>query len=113
LNARVVWQAMVDGRLEELLESLPDEFHKWAFDTADSIGDQAVGIAGAARYAYRQIVANASVFDRADFAEEAKTRGNLAPLLFQLYDGKDIAPTVLKQLRPSGAVVPRNFEEAA
>ncbi|MER7007465.1 2'-5' RNA ligase [Dactylosporangium sp. NPDC000555] len=30
LNPRVVWEAMVNGALDELLEPLPDEFHAWA-----------------------------------------------------------------------------------
>src|SRR3954449_120205 len=41
LNARVVWEAMGNGQLDELLEPLPDEFHAWASDVAAGLTAQA------------------------------------------------------------------------
>lgn len=114
LNARVVWQAIVDDGLEKLLEALPDEFQQWALDLAQQINDEADGFTDRAFLEYvriRQLLGDGTP-DRKTFALAA-TSSPHAALLFQLLDGKDIRPAVLKTLRPSGDLVPRDFEVAA
>jgi hypothetical protein len=44
----------------------------------------------------------ASPWTRADYAERAKQHGYLTPLLFQLLDGRDPRPSILRTLKPSG-----------
>jgi RNA ligase len=115
LNARTVWEAVGDDNVDGLLTALPDEFHDWVLDQATAIRTAAVRASVKARTEFVTIVqalGGADRAHRAPFAEKAKASDHPA-LLFALLDGKDIRPMIHKTLRPSGADVPRVFDEAA
>jgi RNA ligase len=120
LNARVVWEAVGNGTLEQLLEALPDEFQQWALDHARTLEATADAIEREATAEFGRIVNvlaskgidRAATEYRREFADRAKHLAH-APLLFQLLDGKGIRPTIHKTLRPVGDVAPRTFTEEA
>jgi RNA ligase len=118
LNARTVWEAYGNGTVEDLLASLPDEFHGWVQTQTNQLVSEVVRAERAARNEYRRITGDLlwkhspDDYTRGDFAREAKHYSDPA-LLFALLDGKDIRPMIHKTLRPSGADAPRIFDEAA
>jgi RNA ligase len=100
LNARVVWEAMGNGQLDELLEPLPDEFHAWASDVAAGLTAQADALAVAVEHEYAQIVAGLPAdFTRKDFAL-AVAKSARRGCLFLRLDGKDYGALLWQQVRP-------------
>ncbi len=113
LNERAVWERIGAGEtVETICEALPDEFHGWVQDVATELEMQQQHIINCARDAYKMADRVSSERHdqnttereaRADFAAEATRISDkrLVPLLFMLYDGREIRSTVWKSLRPS------------
>ncbi|WP_432835769.1 RNA ligase [Dactylosporangium sp. CA-092794] len=100
LNPRVVWEAMVGGRLDELLEPLPDEFHAWATGIAAGLTAQVDALVAGVEREYTAVVATLpSAWTRKDFAL-AVARHPARGCLFLRLDGKDYTPLLWQQVRP-------------
>lgn len=113
LNERVVWEYLSthDGRYEGLLADLPEEFEDWVVTRAEGLLDDFEILQGRAHGAYHDALFRLKHTGhdgddereyRKAFAKEAHLYGDLAPLLFQLLDGRDIAPAIWKTLKPKG-----------
>jgi RNA ligase len=101
LNARVVWEAMVAGRLDELLEPLPDEFHAWASDVAAGLTASVADLVTAVEREYAQVVAGLPAgWTRKDFAL-AVARSPRRGCLFLRLDDKDYRALLWQQVRPA------------
>ncbi|WP_432986359.1 RNA ligase [Dactylosporangium sp. CA-233914] len=101
LNARVVWEAMVAGRLDELLAPLPDEFHAWATGIAAGLTAQVEALAAEVEREHAAVVAGLSEgWARKDYAI-AVSRHPLRGCLFLRLDGKDFRPLLWQQVRPA------------
>ncbi|MEU7865926.1 RNA ligase [Dactylosporangium sp. NPDC049140] len=101
LNARVVWEAMVAGRLDELLEPLPDEFHAWASGIATGLTTAVEELVGAVEREYAQVVAGLPAgWTRKDFAL-AVARSPRRGCLFLRLDDKDYRALLWQQVRPA------------
>lgn len=114
LSERSVWQHMSEGgTIEDLLAPLPDELHPWARDVWDRIDLDACLVECRARDAHALLLDALPIgWERRDYAEQAKTRGPLTPLLFQLLDGKDPRPSILRTLKPAGDTRAKPTSEA-
>ena len=98
LNARSVWSALVNGKLSELIEQVPDEFHDFVHRVADKL-------LNSVNAQYTEIYNEGlriGVIDkeRKDFAVEAVKSPNRAAL-FLLYDGKDVFQFLLEKSKPA------------
>jgi RNA ligase len=108
LSERAVWEHMsTDGRFEDLVANLPDEFHRWVTDVWDNLWTEFDGISGEATYRYMRILASLAGTERDDrktFARHAVAHGDFAPLLFLLYDGNEAKydAAIFKRIRPEG-----------
>lgn len=98
LNARSVWQAMVDGTVDELIEQVPDEFHGFVRGVQQNI-DLAVRTKWAEVWnEYVRIGKTNPV--RKDFAAQA-CKSPYRAELFVLYDGKDALKYILEKSKPA------------
>lgn len=104
LSERTVWEHMVHGgALEGLLGDLPDELHDWTRDVWGQISNKVANTAMIARSTHTLI--QSQIGERADrkaYALAAQKHPDVRPYLFQLLDGRDPAPSILKTLRPAG-----------
>lgn len=102
LNARHIWENLAAGKsLEDLLNRVPDEFNAWVKQTAGEI---------TARYAEMDQKARAVLVEtktrlgdaapRKDYALEFAKHPDVTPLLWGLFDGKDIRHMIWKRIRP-------------
>lgn len=120
LNARAVWQLMVDGKsIEDFIENIPDEFHGWVSDVYSSIEDDVNETVGICERAFTRILEAARDIPEYEtnkkkaFALLAKDH-NMKGYLFMLYDGKNITGEVLKNAKPAADWTPvRVPDEAA
>lgn len=101
LNARSVWEAMLNYDLEGLVAKVPDEFYDFVMDTAEAIQGE---VNDAVMTAYREfdsilywIGVNPS---RKDFAFIAKSKAN-SWALFNIWDNKDIEREFLRRAKPA------------
>lgn len=106
LNARAVWQLMIDGKsLEECVDGVPDEFHGFIKDVYSFISNHVDYALEVCQSEFEEIKQkaeeDAEVFGnpRKAFAMLAKTSLNRG-YLFMLYDGRDIKGEILKNARP-------------
>ncbi|HTJ37336.1 MAG TPA: RNA ligase [Dactylosporangium sp.] len=100
LNQRVVWEAMVNDALGELLEPLPDEFHAWASNVAAGLTAQVDALVGEVEREYaKTVLALPEGWTRKDFAL-AVARHPRRGCLFLRLDGKDYTPLLWQQVRP-------------
>lgn len=116
LSERTVWETMCARKPHtDLLDGLPDELHPWVVSVWDRIAGEAEQILGAAGAAYTDVVETLGpegTWTRGDFAAQAKARPPLTPYLFQMLDGRDTYPAILKTLRPHGDTRARARSEA-
>lgn len=114
LSERSVWQHMSDGgALPGLLGPMPDELHDWTREVWDRLTTATDAIESDARLRHRRILADLPPgHARGDFAARAKACGLLAPYLFQIYDGRDPRPSILRTLKPAGDTRARPTSEA-
>lgn len=104
LSERTVWEAICEGKvITDVLDGLPDELHDWVRDVWAHITTAADMIHADAHEHHEAIVSQLDpAFERRDYAEHAKTRAGLTPYLFNILDGRDPRPAILKTLRPVG-----------
>lgn len=106
LSEKTVWQHMVDGRdRASLLAGLPDELYGWTGSVWAGLNNSVAGILADAHHWYTVVSASMPAdWQRRDFAQavQADVPSHLRPYLFQLYDGRDPAPSILKTLKPVG-----------
>lgn len=114
LSERTVWEAMCEGKqLTDLLGPLPDELHDWTRDVWTRIHLAAHGTAGLVQATHEMILDSLpEEWDRRDYAESAKAKAPLTPLLFNLLDGRDPMPAILKGLKPAGDTRAKAISEA-
>lgn len=109
LNARSVWQAMKDNKVDDLLDAVPDEFHGFVRGVLRDISDEI-------NIKYQEIweeyinIGGMEVV-RKDFAAKAVKSGYRAEL-FLLYDGKDVLGFLLEKARPKHDCSPIKDENA-
>ena len=111
LNERAVWEHLSthDGSVTGLYEAIPDEFHAWVANVAHRLLEQFEVLQGRAHHAFQHTIADLDyvhgmgVWERKHFAQSARDHyADLAPLLFQLLDGRDISASIWKTLKPKG-----------
>jgi RNA ligase len=106
LNERTVWEHIGNGgKLDELCEPLPDEFHGWVRAVAEQLVLKAATIESEARYVFNEIIKSISLngardWTRKDFAEAARYEETCS-YLFLLLDGKDTWPAIWRTIKPS------------
>lgn len=106
LSDKAVWEHLSSASpwapLGPMLESVPDEFHKWVQDTAREMVRQYAAIDDASERDLDRILTELGEgFGRREFAELAK-KTDRPHLMFQKLDGRDHAPAIWKELRPVG-----------
>jgi RNA ligase len=113
LSERTVWEAMAEGKaVTDLLEGIPDELHQWVRDVWAGLDGAKRDTLTAAEHAHTDVLTTLpNGWGRREYAEQAKTRGHLTPFLFQLLDGRDPGPAILKTLRPSGDTRAKTYSE--
>ena len=117
LSERTVWQHMTDGLpLTDLLAGLPDELHGWTRDVWRQLEANVNMALGDVESAYDRIVdALPDGWTRKDFAIAAQTADlddpRYRPMLFLRHDGRDVAASALKHLKPRGDTRARTVTE--
>lgn len=104
LSERTIWQAWCEGGADELIESLPDEWHAWAEDVVINLDVEYQHRAQLAWEALDGALASLPASaGRKDFALAIKDHPDKA-LLFLLYDGRkwDAYEAIKRGLRPKG-----------
>lgn len=100
MNERTIWEVLATGgALDDLLESVPDEFMRWARGVAARLRAEHDAYVVAAHLAYANVFREGA--SRKEFALEA-ARTDYSGALFRLYDGKAIDELAWKSCRPSG-----------
>lgn len=114
LSERTVWEALCEGKeLGDLLGPLPDELHDWTREVWDRIDLAAGSIEARARDAHTlTIEALPDGWTRGDYAVLAKKRPGLTPYLFNILDGRDPRPSILRTLKPAGDTRAKAISEA-
>ena len=101
LNARSVWEAMLTDSVDELIEKIPDEFHGFIRGVQNDIEDDVSETLEICYRAYDRILSEVGVnSSKKEFALVAKNH-NYSWALFQLWDGKDIRPEILRRAKPT------------
>lgn len=113
LNARTVWQHLVDDKpLADLIEPLPDEFHAWVREVAEGITTgivaEAMRLHGEYWSLHGEMSSACRPDDRASRAEFAQLAGQHPDrwAMFMILDGKDIRPKLLANAKPEAYVTP-------
>lgn len=114
LSERSVWEHLCSGKpLDDLLAGLPDELHDWACDAWRHLSTSADVVERNARHAHDDILDALPVgWERRDYAFLAKERAPLTPYLFNILDGRDPRPAILRTLKPAGDTRARPVSEA-
>lgn len=114
LSERTVWQHIIDGNeLGYLLGPLPDELHTWTRSVWDRIHSEALAIAGRAMDAHAYHLQRLPEgWTRGDYAVCAKAEKGLTPYMFNLLDGRNPMPSILRTLKPAGDTRARPTSEA-
>jgi RNA ligase len=109
LNARVVWECLAGGGdLGEIIEPLPDEFHPWVRQVADSLTTRVGVLAGQIEAAYQHLITDLPAgWGRKEFALAAVPHPERAALFMRL-DGKDYRAALWQRVRPAGDHTPDN-----
>lgn len=106
LNARSVWSAMMEDKVEELIEQIPDEFHDFIRGVESDIELAVWQSFLEAKREFRKIkfaMADANEATKKDFALRAKNH-SYAWALFKFWDGLSIVEIYgefLKRARPA------------
>jgi RNA ligase len=104
LSTRTVWEQLAGHRpLDELLESLPDEFHEWVRSVAASLRAEVSRLTNEVEQAYRSIVDELPEgFSRKDFALRVATHPERGCLFLRL-DGKSYVDILWTRVKPEVA----------
>lgn len=94
VSNKTIWEYLSQGKdFDELLDRVPDEFYAWVKATKKRLLAEYEAIAKEAKSHFRPFVSRKE-------AAEYFTRHRLAPLLFRMYDGKEISDLVWKMVKP-------------
>lgn len=101
LTARRIWELLKIGKtLPELIEMVPDEWHKWLDDTASELYMKFVTKRKQIRIEYQMLLALLpDDFTRKDFALLAK-KAEYSSFMFMLFDNKNIDEKVWDLVKP-------------
>lgn len=110
LNARVVWRHLIEGKpIADLIAPLPDEFHGWCLQVAESIEAAVDAQEEALNTEYRAIIGylvdSGAEWGRKDFAAHAVKSPNKWAM-FLLLDKRPIRGELLKRADPGPNVTP-------
>jgi RNA ligase len=102
LNARSVWQAMMDNSVDELIEQVPDEFHDFVRGVEQDIQDKVNDAVHVSVTTFMNIINDCIPVDgtKKDFALIARDY-HYSWALFNLWDGKPIAKEWLARYKPA------------
>lgn len=110
LSERSIWEHMSDEKtLSELLGTLPDELHDWTLEVWERLADDLDQIHRKALRVHKEI---RSAPGRKEYAEAAQKHPEVRPYLFQILDGKNPRPSILRTLKPVGQTHARAISEA-
>lgn len=114
LNARTVWEHIISGApLSTLIEPLPDEFHSWVREVANSLQLQVEAEAAEVEQEYADVVAALpDGFTRKDFAMVAKDKPH-GWAVFSKADGKDYLSKLWRKVDPGAEWRPSSYSEEA
>lgn len=116
ITEKTVWEHVVDGRLDELIEVAPDEFHAWIGATATNLQTQYHRIQWQAGSNYHYCMDKAcdwgdmEHFDRARFAKLAH-ECQYPSIMFAMLDGKDWPRMIWDLVKPRGDSRPKTLVE--
>lgn len=102
LNERTIWEALVSGKAEELVASLPDEFYEWANNVKHELTVKKMCIASEALDNHQSVVESLPEgYTRKEFAQEA-IKHEIKSALFLLEDGREeeVSTWAWNQIRP-------------
>lgn len=101
VSTKTVWEFLSEGRpFDELLDRVPDEFHRWLTDTVASLQGRFEAILTECQATMADPRVDRS--DRRATAAFFQTRPNTA-VLFKLLDGRDPSPLIWRHLKPAFA----------
>ena len=96
-----VWEHMMNNyEFDELLDRVPDEFYDWLQGTAGKLKANFNNIERLALLEFVRIYHINGITERALFAEQAKLSEHRS-ILFKLYDKRQYAQIIWKQIRPT------------
>lgn len=92
-----VWEGLVNQNLNSILDNVPDEFDNWVRSTSSNILEKFNGLYSSMIALYEEN----KLKNRKDYALWVKTQDpKYSPILFHLYDGKDITKIVWDRVKP-------------
>lgn len=106
VNTKGVWEMMRDGQsLDELIEKVPDEFHKWIMETSGNFTKEYNKIEKKAIKVLAKVVKDIPLGERKKIAKvfTKKSNKNISGVLFSMLDGKPYENTIWKMIRPKQA----------
>lgn len=103
LTEKEVWRQLRAGTFEEFAASLPDEFHQWAFETANDLGTTHTAVSENA-HVTRERLNRENLETRKEQAMwiQKYVASDKRGLVFSLLDGRDIQDAVWKMVEPKG-----------
>lgn len=103
LNERAVWERLKAGESQNTIcSALPDEFHGFVDDVANSLEDEFEKIFWTAHEDYCSVLSKMEPdHSRKEFALEALKRKNPS-LLFLFYDNRPVSDSIWDMIRPKG-----------
>lgn len=112
LNARSIWQAMLDDKVDELIEQIPDEFHQFIRDVESHLNLLVWAQVDCVHQIFNQIMLSKPVTKK-DFALKVMTQSWCKDswALFNLWDGKDIRKEFLRRAKPEHNLSPVKQDE--
>lgn len=112
LNARSVWQAMLDDKVDELIEQIPDEFHQFIRDVESHLNVLVWAQVDYVHQIFNQIMLSKPATKK-DFALKVMTQSWCKDswALFNLWDGKDIRKEFLRRAKPEHNLSPVKQDE--
>lgn len=114
LNARSVWQAMLDDTVDELIEKIPDEFHSFIEGVVLELDGQVNDSIMRIYKTYDRILAKLGDNpSKKDFAIAVMTQSAIKDTwaCFNLWDGKDIRKEILRRAKPAHNFSPIKQDE--
>ncbi len=112
VSTKTIWEHLANGwPLDDLLERVPDEFYTWVVETIGTLRSQFDGMCSDARREFVRIEREMQGDETGRFAYDSERdrrkafagliQGHVyAPLMFKLYDGREIDELVWKWIEP-------------
>lgn len=114
LSERSVWEHMSSEQpLFALLDGIPDELHPWVSEVWTGLVTQLDHIHGEASATHNLILDDLpGGWGRKEYAAAATRHPQLRPYLFNILDGRNPRPSILRTLKPAGDTRARAVSEA-